>query len=227
MRHARGTLTKVRIAGPTLPVPAIAVTLSPRRHGTVAWSTGGLGIGSSNRPLTVSQSDVDSRGTIGKRHQLDIARPTGRGDSGPQLGVRLRALLGADGVATYAWTGYVDGHCVVRAERLHREIGTVEQLSPPSVDARLMDLSGDAAGSAIAVWSTRGGAQAPAVMVAIRPAGSATFGAPEVVLTGADATGTAAGAIAPGGHAVVAGAPAPVLNASNPPGVRVTQRIGL
>jgi hypothetical protein len=46
------------------------------------------------------------------------------------------------------------------------------------------------------------------------------------VLTGVDTSGTAAGAIAPGGRAIVAGGPAQVLNRSNPPTVRVTQLLG-
>ncbi|HYH90160.1 MAG TPA: hypothetical protein VEX67_13060, partial [Solirubrobacteraceae bacterium] len=60
----------------------------------------------------------------------------------------------------------------------------------------------------------------------IRTGGARTFGGPQLVLTGADASGSAAGAIAPGGRALVAGGPEVVLNRSDPPGVRVTQLLG-
>jgi hypothetical protein len=89
-----------------------------------------------------------------------------------------------------------------------------------------MDLAGDSAGDALAVWSTLQAAATPGVAAVIRPAGTTTFGAPQLVLSGADASGTAAGAIASGGRAVVAGGPVQQLGRLNPPGVRVTQLIG-
>jgi hypothetical protein len=90
-----------------------------------------------------------------------------------------------------------------------------------------MDLSGDSAGDVIAVWaSVPGTTTVPGVAAVIRTAGSTTFGAPQLVLAGADASGTAAGAIASNGRAIVAGGPEQVLNRSSPPGVRVTQLLG-
>ncbi|MEA2149406.1 MAG: hypothetical protein QOD69_1236 [Solirubrobacteraceae bacterium] len=226
-RRADGTLTKVRLAGPTQPVPTIAVTLTPGRHGTVSWFSEAVGEGSLGGPLTVSESDVDARGRIGARNVLDSGTPSGHGEADAVRGARLRATLGADGVTTVAWTGFVGGHYVVRAERLHRDVGQVETLSPATVDAQLMDLASDSAGDTLAVWaSVPGATTAPAVAAVIRPAGATIFGPPQLVLTGADASGTAAGAIAPDGRALVAGGPEQVLNRSNPPGVRVTQLLG-
>jgi hypothetical protein len=227
VRRADGTLTKVRLAGPTQPVPEIAVTLSPGRHGTVSWFSERVGEGSLGGPLTVSAADIDSRGTIGTLKLLDHGTPSGHGEADAVRGARLRAILGADGVTTFAWTGFVGGHYVVRAERLHRDVGQVETLSPPTADAQLMDLTGDSAGDALAVWaSVPGTTPTPGVAAVIRTVGSTTFGAPQLVLGGADASGTAAGAIAPNGRAIVAGGPEQVLNRGNPPGVRVTQLIG-
>jgi hypothetical protein len=227
MRHADGTLTKVRLAGPTQPVPAIAVTLTRGRHGTVSWFSERVGEGSLGGPLTVSAADMRSDGTLGGLRVLDSGTPSGHGSADAVRGARLRAILGADGVTTFAWTGFAGGHYVVRAERLDRDVGQVETLSPPSLDAQLMDLSGDSAGHALAVWSTVSGpATAPGVAAVIRAPGSTTFAAPELVLAGADASGTAAGAIAPDGRAIVAGGPEQVLNRSDPPGVRVTQLPG-
>jgi hypothetical protein len=227
MRHADGTLTKVRLAGPTQPVPEIAVTLTPGRHGTVAWFSEAVGEGSVGGPLTVSEADVDSRGTIGAPNELDHGTPTGHGEADAVRGARLRASLGADGVTTFAWTGFAGGHYVVRAERLQRDVGRIETLSPATVDAQLMDLAGDGAGDMLAVWaSVPGTTAAPGVAAVIRPAGATTFGAPQLVLAGADASGTAAGAIAAGGRAIVAGGPGQVLNRSDPPAVRVTQLLG-
>ena len=227
-RRANGTLTKLRLAGPTAPAPTIAVTLTDGRHGTVAWFSQAVGEGSVGGPLEVSQADMDSRGTLSARNVLDRGTPTGHGESDAVKGARLRSILGADGAATYVWTGFADGRYVVRANRLHRDSGLTETLSPPGVDAQLMDLAGDVAGDVLAVWATVPGnpTPLPAVAAVIRPGGARTFGAPQLVLSGADASGSAAGAIAPGGRALVAGGPEVVLNRSTPPGVRVTQLLG-
>ncbi len=136
-------------------------------------------------------------------------------------------ILGADSAPTYAWTGFANGRYVVRAQRLHRDVGQVQTLSPPSVDAQLMDLATDVAGDVLAVWATVPGPSTtlPGVAAVIRPAGAATFGAPQLVLAGGDASGTAAGAIAPGGRAVVAGGSEPAINGPGA-GVRVTHLAG-
>jgi hypothetical protein len=227
LRRADGALTKVRLAGPTAPVPTIAVTLSRGGHGVVSWFSEAVGEGSVGGPLTVSWAEMGSRGRMGRHRLLDTGTPSGRGEADAVRGARLLTVLGADGVTTVAWTGFVGGHYVVRAERIERDVGRVETISPPTADAQLMDLSGDSAGNAIAVWASRPGtATVPGVAAVVRPAGSTAFGAPQLVLTGADASGTAAGAIAPGGRAIVAGGPAQVLNRNNPPAVRVTQLLG-
>jgi hypothetical protein len=227
MRRANGTLTKLRIAGPTQPVPTIAVTLSRGRRGVVSWFSQAVGEGSVGGPLTVSQVEMDSRGAIGTRRLLDRGTPSGHGDAAAVRGARLRAILGADGATTVAWTGFHGGHYVVRTEQVQRGVGQLETISPASADAQLMDLAGDSAGDAIAVWaSVAGTASVPGLAAVIRTAGSTIFGAPQLVLAGADVSGTAAGAIAPNGRATVAGGPQPVLNRSNPPGVRVTQLLG-
>ena len=226
-RLANGSLTKLRIAGPTAPVPEIAVTLTNGRHGTVAWFSEAVGEGSLGGPLAVYQKDMDSRGALSALNVLERDDPTGHGESDAVRGARLRSILGADGVTTYVWTGFSNGHYVVFAERLHRDTGSGETLSPPNADAQLMDLATDATGDALAVWVTvPGPASVPAVGAVTRTAGATTFGAPQIVLSGADASGTAAGAIAPGGRAIVAGGSEPVINDDHPPGVLVTQLVG-
>jgi hypothetical protein len=226
-RHADGTLTKVRLAGPTKPVPTIAVTLTRGGRGTVSWFSEAVGEGSVGGPLTVAGANVDSRGAIGRLFVLDSGTPSGHGEADAVKGARLRAVLGADGVTTFAWTGFVGGHYVVRAERLDRQVGQVETISPPNADAQLMDLATDPAGDVLAVWaSVPATTTTPGVAAVIRPAGATTFGAPTLVLTGADASGTVAGAIASGGRAIVAGGPEVVLNRGNPPAVLVTQLLG-
>jgi hypothetical protein len=226
VRRASGALTKTRLAGPTAPVPTIAVTLSPGRHGVVAWFSEAVGEGSVGGPLTVSFKNIDSRGTVGTLRVLDTGTPSGHGEADAVQGARLRAILGADGATTFAWTGFAGGHYVVRAERIKGDVGQVETLSAPTIDAQLMDLATDSAGEAIAVWATvPGTAATPGVAAVIRRAGATVFDAPQLVLTGADVSGTAAGAIAPNGRAIVAGSPQMVLNQSNPPGVRVTQLV--
>jgi hypothetical protein len=227
MRRADGTLTKVRLAGSSAPAPAIAVTLTPGRHGVVSWFSQPVAGGSVGGPPTVSTVALNSHGNMGGLKPLDPGtawrRPTA-----PARGARLRAVLGPDGSTTFAWTGFAGGHYVVRAERLYRDIGDQESLSPPGIDAQLMDLTTDAAGDVLAVWATAPDtAPVPGVAAVIRPAGAPpgapSFGAPQLVLTGADASGTAAGAIAPGGRALVAGGPEQVLGRIASQGVRVTR----
>ncbi len=227
LRTASGTLTKVRLAGPTAPVPTIGVTLTSGRRGVVSWFSEGVSEGSGGGPLAVSTATLDSRGAIGRTRVLDQGNPTGHGEADAVKGARLRTILGPDGATTFAWTGFVGGHYVVRAERLDRDVGQVETISPPTVDAQLMDLSTDAAGDVLAVWATvPGPATTPAVAAVIRAPGATTFGAPQLVLAGSAASGSAAGAIAPGGRAVVAGGGEPALNSADGPGVRVTQLLG-
>jgi hypothetical protein len=66
----------------------------------------------------------------------------------------------------------------------------------------------------------------PGVAAVIPPAGSTAFGVPPLVLSGAKVSGTAAGAIAPGGRAVVAGGQAEQIGDASVPGVRVTHLTG-
>jgi hypothetical protein len=139
LRLADGTLTKVRLAGPTKPVPTIAVTLSRARHGTVAWFSENVTEGAADGPLTVAAAEMDSRGTIGTSHVLDTGTPSGHGEDDAVAGARLRAILGADGVTTLAWTGFAGGRYVVRAQRLDRDVRQFETISPATVDAQLTD----------------------------------------------------------------------------------------
>jgi hypothetical protein len=172
MRRADGTLTKVRLAGSSAPAPAIAVTLTPGRHGVVSWFSQPVAGGSVGGPPTVSTVALNSHGNMGGLKPLDPGtawrRPTA-----PARGARLRAVLGPDGSTTFAWTGFAGGHYVVRAERLYRDIGDQESLSPPGIDAQLMDLTTDAAGDVLAVWATAPDtAPVPGVAAVIRPAGA-------------------------------------------------------
>jgi hypothetical protein len=230
-RLSDGKLTKLRLAGPTAPVPEIAVTLTNGRHGTVAWFSEAVGEGSLGGPLTVYQTDMDSHGALTAMNILDRGTPTGHGEADAVRGARLRSILGADGVTTYVWTGFANGHYVVRAIRLHRDTGLTETLSPPNADAQLADLAVDRAGDALVVWTTlpSAGVTSVAAVGAVRRLGGATtFGGADIVLAGAgaEAVGTAAGAIAPGGRALVAGGAAEAINGATGPGVRVTQLPG-
>jgi hypothetical protein len=222
-RRASGAWTRTHIAGPTQPVPEIAVTITGGRRGTVAWFSEAVGEGSVGGPLRILETELDSHGSAGGLHELDRGTPSGHGEADAVRGARLRSIIGPDGFPTLAWTGFVGGHYVLRAERLRRDVGTVETLSPPDADAQLMDLATDAAGDVLAVWTTVAGtAPVPAVAAVIRSSGATAFGAPQVVLAGTDVAGTAAGAIAAGGRATVAGGPEVVLNRPNPAGVVVT-----
>lgn len=225
-RLADGTLTKVRVAGPTAPVPTIAVTLSRTGHATVGWFSEAVGEGSVGGPLTIRGVEMNAGGSLDSHFVLARGTPSGHGGANAVPGARLRAVLADDRWTTFAWTGFEGGHFVVRTERIYRDTADGGALlSPPTIDAQLADLEADGAGDTLVVWTTVPGATTtPAVAAVIRPAGTtATFGAPQVVLSGADASGTAAGAIAPGGRAIVAGGPQQELGRDDPPGVRVTE----
>jgi len=226
-RRANGSLTKLRLAGPTAPVPTIAVTLTGARHGAVGWFSEAVGEGSVGGPLTVSAVQLNANGTLASHAVLDSGTPTGHGEADAVKGARLRAVLGTGAATTFVWTGFANGRYVVRAARLLRGVEQDEPLSPPTIDAQLMDVATSSAGDVIAVWaSVPGTAATPGVAAVIRAAGATSFGTPQLVLSGADASGTVAGAILSGGRAIVAGGPEVVLNRSDPPAVRVTQLLG-
>jgi len=226
-RRANGSLTKVRLAGPTAPVPTIAVTLTGARHGAVGWFSEAVGEGSVGGPVTVSAVELDASGTIVSHAVLDSGTPTGHGEADAVKGARLRAVLGAGAATTFVWTGFANGHYLVRAARLLRGVEQDEPLSPPTIDAQLMDVASSDAGDVIAVWaSVPGTAATPGVAAVVRAAGATMFGAPQLVLSGADVSATVAGAILSDGRAIIAGGPEVVLNRSNPPAVRVTQLDG-
>ena len=72
------------------------------------------------------------------------------------------------------------------------------------------------------IWATRPGAALPGVAAVIHRRGSLRFDAPQLVVVGLDAGGSAAGAIAPDGRAIVAGGAAAEATPNGPP-VRVAQ----
>lgn len=227
MHRVNGTLTKLRIAGPSAPAPTIAVTLTPGRHGVVSWTNRPVNEGTVVGPFNVSAVDLDSRGTLHAPYTLDAGTPPGQRRPDVMPGARLRAILGADGATTFAWTAFADGHFAVWAARVDRQVEQAQRLSPAGVDAQLMDLASDTAGDAVAVWATvPGRTTAPAVAAAIRRTPATTFDPSQLVLTGAGASGSAVGAVAPNGRALVAAGPEPVLNPSSPPEVQVTQLLG-
>jgi|GEM_PF-2725747 len=224
VRRADGRLSKPQLAGPSQPVPQIAVTLTGERRGVVAWFSEGVGEGSGGGPLTVTAASVRANGTLGSSRVLDTGTPGGTIDNAPH-GLRLGAMVDRAGATTVAWTGYFEGHYVVRALRLFS--GATQTLSPAGTDAQLADLAGDTAGDAIAAWVPASNARTtpgiPGVFAAIRPAGAVVFGPAELALLGQGVAGTAAAAIGPGGRAVVAGAGASAINDTSP-GVRVAER---
>ncbi|MEY2515591.1 MAG: hypothetical protein QOJ89_2949 [bacterium] len=123
-----------------------------------------------------------------------------------------------------AWTGFVGGHYVARSARIDRQLEQDQLLSPPTVDAQLTDLVTDGAGDVLALWaSVVGTTTTPVVAAHIRPAGARTFGPAQVVLTGVDVSGTAAGAIAPGRAIVAGGQPEQISGSA---AVRVTELTG-
>lgn len=215
VRRANGTLTKIRTAGTTARRPTIATTLTDARRASIAWFSQVTGEGSTGGAYTVSHTEIDSRGTMSARNVLDRGATT-TSEGGAILGARLRMVMGPRGVPVLAWTGVADGRRVVRAGTVIRDVDAIQQLSPSSTDAQLLDLGSNATGTAVVLWGTH---PATAAAAAVRPAGSAQFGPSQLVFAGADASFTGAVAVAPDGGANVVGGPEVVLNRQAPPPV--------
>lgn len=217
-REPGGRLSPVRRMGTTAQRPTVVAVLDPRGSGSVAWFGQESGEGATGGRAVVQARTVDARG---RRHGLDVLAEAGpaRAVEGSAIdGPRLCAVAGPDESTTYAWTTYRDGRTVVQVERLQRDVGRVETVSPPGVDARLLDLAQDAAGDVVVVWSARppSNAAASVTAAAVRPAGASTFGASEVVDTGTEHAGTAKVALAAADRGFVVTGPEPSIGGDTP-----------
>ena len=166
----------------------------------------------------MSHTEIDSRGTMSGRNVLDRGATT-TNEGGAIGGARLRMVTGPGSAPVLAWTGVADGRRVVRAGTVIRDVDSIQQLSPSTTDAQLLDMGANAAGTAVALWGTH---PATAAAAAVRPADSAQFGPSQLVFAGTDASFNGAVAVAPNGGASVVGGPEVVLNRESPPPVMLS-----
>jgi hypothetical protein len=157
----------------------------------VAWKSQRVSEGESITPAVIRFATAAPGHGFGPQRtvETDGAAGVGRFVSAPS--VRLvpegptRALL--------AWTGFQNGHFVVRAaDVVDGHWGTAQTLSPPNEDSVLGDVAAGADRAAIVVW--RSGAQGadpvpgqpPTVFASHRDPGAGAFGGPEQVSRAGD-----------------------------------------
>jgi hypothetical protein len=152
----------------------------------VAWKAQRVSEGESVTPAIIRFATAAPGHGFGPQRTVETVGASGAGRFVSAPGVRLvpeggtRTLL--------AWTGFENGHFVVRATDVvdgHR--GAAQTLSPVTEDSVLGDAAGRADGAAIVAW--RSGVQGadpvpgqpPTVFVSRRDPRASTFGGPEQV----------------------------------------------
>jgi hypothetical protein len=168
----------------------LEAAIDDRRRLEVAWKSQRVSGGESIAPAIVRFATAAPDHGFGPQRTVEAVGGSGTGRYLSAPGVRLvpevssRALL--------AWTGFDNGHFVVRATDVvegHR--GLTQTVSPPTEDSVLGDAAARSDGAAIVVW--RSGVQGadpvpgqpPTVFASHRDINASAFGAPErVSLTG-------------------------------------------
>jgi hypothetical protein len=152
----------------------------------VAWETQRVSEGESNSPATVRFATAAPGHGFGPQRTIETVGGFGTGRYVSAPGVRL--ILQSQGRALLAWTGFENGHFVVRAADVvngHR--GTPQTLSPTTEDAVLGDAGARADGEAVIVWRSgvQGADPVPGatetVFASHRDGGQSSFGSPEQV----------------------------------------------
>jgi hypothetical protein len=152
----------------------------------VAWKTQRISEGESNEPAVVRFATAAPGHGFGPQRTIETVGATGTGRYVSAPAVRLVPESG--GRTLLAWTGFQDGHFVVRAADItngHR--GTPQTLSPTTEDAVLGDAAARADGAAVVLW--RSGVQGadpvpgqlPTLYASHRDPGAGAFGGPEQV----------------------------------------------
>lgn len=212
LHRAGGSLTAVRTAATVAPRPTLAVTLSTRGRGNVAWFTGRVSKESEAGRYRVATRLLDSRGTLHGTRTLDAGTPSGHGEDDAIPGPRLRAV--ADGAgALIAWTGLANGRYIVRASHVVDDVASNLVLAPTGVDARLQDIAIDRDGDAIVGWVTGTDVRPGVAGATMRVGYAGTFGAPRALIP---LMATAAVAIAPGPCALLAAGGVAGINSTMP-----------
>jgi hypothetical protein len=205
LRTAGGRLGATQQLGTSVPIPAISAALGPGRRAVVAWKGQSVSEGDATTPATVQAAVAAPDRRFGAAQRLEVVNVTGTGRYVGQAGVDT--AFAADGRALVAWTGYARGHFVVRAARVSgTRVGTGQVVSDPAHETVLSDLATGTKGQALVLGlqGLRGNDPTGPVSVvaAARPAGAATFGAPEAITAPGQFFEAAQAAFQPDGRAV-------------------------
>jgi hypothetical protein len=153
----------------------------------VAWKSQRVNEGESSAPAIVRFATAAPKHGFGPRRTIEtVGGAVGTGRFVAASGVRLVPEFRGRSLLT--WTGFQNGHFVVRAaDIVEGHGGTPQTLSPATEDAVLGDAGARADGAAVIVW--RAGVlgadpapgATPSVFASHRAPGGRSFGAPEQV----------------------------------------------
>jgi len=188
-----GAVGPLQRVGPAAPRPALQAMLSDNGHGMVAWATA-AGPGSAARETAVRVAFTDARTRFDALRTIaTFADPAAyaRQDGSLSL-VRL-----ADENVLLAWTARQGGrYRVLAAPAVFAGVRPPRTLSAPGADARLGAFVPGAAGEALAVWDTSGGARSCKVLTG---RGDVVLPCAARQVPGAPAAGVDAAAVEPAG----------------------------
>jgi hypothetical protein len=192
LRTSRGNLAAARRLGTGVPVLSISTALDDARRAVVAWLGQRVSEGDAESAATVKFAAALPGQPFSTERTIEVidVRGTGRYVTAPGV----RAAIGTDGRALLTWTGYRNGHFVVRAAPLSGSVlGAAQIVSDPSTDSVLAALSTGPDGAAVVLARQGIGGNDPTspsggvtLAAAARAAGEATFGPLEIVHPSAD-----------------------------------------
>jgi hypothetical protein len=194
-----GSLSPIQRLGRVAASPSFDVVLSADGRAAVGWTAQAVDEGEADSPFTATLALAGSNGRFGLAHVLGTVPVIGESRYVPYGGLAIALPSGHSGLA--AWTGYQGSHFVVRAASIKNgRTGTPQTVSDPTTDTVLADAAEGADGAAVVLLLPGRAGEFPsaaspdALTAATHPAGTPTFGPPELILPGpADVDGAHVG----------------------------------
>jgi hypothetical protein len=184
-----GRLAPIQRLGRVAAPPTFDVVLSADGRAAVGWAAQAVDEGDAGSPFTATLALAGSNGRFGPARVLGTVPVTGEGRYVPYAGLAIALPAGHSGLV--AWTGYQRSHFVVQAASIKDgRAGRPQTVSDPTTDTVLADAAEGAHGAAvILLLPGRQGefpttAHADGLTATTHPAGSQTFGPPELILPG-------------------------------------------
>ena len=150
----------------------------------VAWESQQISEGYTNTPSVVSYTSAAPGKGFAPARQVGGTSPTGTGRYVMRPGVRL--VANGPNASVLGWTGYDGKHYRVQvADVAGGTVAAPQTVSAPDDDGVLGDLASSPAGGQLVLWLTGTAGHDPSgpqrVAAAVRPPGTAAYGAPEFV----------------------------------------------